>query len=350
MPAAGTWSASRPRRRTSRPSTSSPSAPAQASRRCSTSCRCSRAATTWRNAVAILDEMVDAGAGSRGAWPRPAGGWRSCSATPTPPRNSAWSARRCGCSTSSCGWPAGRRRTTSAGPVPRPRRRARPRRRPGRPGRAGAGTRLGGRPVQGHRAGRGHLRPVRPPGDRPAAPGAGHVGGAAAPRPRPARGLRRAAAGRRRPRPVGEALEAGALAAYRGAGRRPTDSREWFARLSPLAEIGGMRLGSRPARRGLAAPVGLADLRAIPWVFAWAQTRVNLPGWYGLGSGLAAAIASPGGLAAVRRRLSRLAAAGGAARQRRDEPGEDQPADRRPLPGARPAASRWPGRCWRNTT
>jgi phosphoenolpyruvate carboxylase len=60
-----------------------------------------------------------------------------------------------------------------------------------------------------------------------------------------------------------------------------------------------MRLGSRPARRGLAGPAGLADLRAIPWVFAWAQTRANLPGWYGLGSGLAAAIDGPGGLPAV---------------------------------------------------
>jgi len=75
---------------------------------------------------------------------------------------------------------------------------------------------------------------------------------------------------------------------------------EWFARLSPLAEIGSMRLGSRPARRGLAAPAGLGDLRAIPWVFAWAQTRVNLPGWYGLGSGLDTAIADSGGIDAVR--------------------------------------------------
>ena len=99
--------------------------------------------------------------------------------------------------------------------------------------------------------------------------------------------------------PVTEALEAGALAAYRELVTADGFA-EWFARLSPLAEIGTMRLGSRPARRGLAAPAELADLRAIPWVFAWSQTRVNLPGWYGLGSGLAAAISGPGGLDAVR--------------------------------------------------
>ena len=88
---------------------------------------------------------------------------------------------------------------------------------------------------------------------------------------------------------------------------------DWFARISPLGEIGGLRIGSRPAKRGLRAPtpgaapaaascrsrwrlccggavpaMDLADLRAIPWVFAWSQTRLNLPGWYGLGSGLAA--------------------------------------------------------------
>jgi phosphoenolpyruvate carboxylase len=72
---------------------------------------------------------------------------------------------------------------------------------------------------------------------------------------------------------------------------------DWFARISPLGEIGQLRIGSRPAKRGLApagpgavATMDLTDLRAIPWVFAWSQTRMNLPGWFGLGSGLAAVV------------------------------------------------------------
>src|SRR5690606_37792519 len=52
-----------------------------------------------------------------------------------------------------------------------------------------------------------------------------------------------------------------------------------------------LRLGSRPAARGRhrreAAP-SIDELRAIPWTFAWSQSRINLPGWYGLGSALAA--------------------------------------------------------------
>jgi phosphoenolpyruvate carboxylase len=61
-----------------------------------------------------------------------------------------------------------------------------------------------------------------------------------------------------------------------------------LAQASPLEEIGELRMGSRPARRS-AATSGreLSDLRAIPWVFAWSQTRANIPGWYGLGTGLA---------------------------------------------------------------
>ncbi|GAA0607881.1 phosphoenolpyruvate carboxylase [Kribbella sandramycini] len=62
---------------------------------------------------------------------------------------------------------------------------------------------------------------------------------------------------------------------------------EWFGRVTPLEELGQLPLGSRPARRGVAVS-SLEDLRAIPWVFAWSQARVNAPGWYGLGSALAA--------------------------------------------------------------
>ncbi|HSJ19371.1 MAG TPA: phosphoenolpyruvate carboxylase [Nocardioidaceae bacterium] len=58
---------------------------------------------------------------------------------------------------------------------------------------------------------------------------------------------------------------------------------------SPLEELGELRMGSRPVRRsGAQTGRDLADLRAIPWVFAWSQTRANVPGWFGLGSALAA--------------------------------------------------------------
>jgi len=61
---------------------------------------------------------------------------------------------------------------------------------------------------------------------------------------------------------------------------------DWFGRVSPLAEVDRLRMGSRPARRS--ERTMFEDLRAIPWVFAWAQTRLNLPGWYGFGSATAA--------------------------------------------------------------
>jgi phosphoenolpyruvate carboxylase len=77
-------------------------------------------------------------------------------------------------------------------------------------------------------------------------------------------------------------------AAARGAYHRLVRTQgfpDWFARVTPLEEIGSLPIGSRPARRGLTVS-SLEDLRAIPWVFAWAQTRVNLPGWFGLGAAL----------------------------------------------------------------
>ena len=61
----------------------------------------------------------------------------------------------------------------------------------------------------------------------------------------------------------------------------------WFATVTPMEEIGRLQLGSRPARRGLSVE-SLEDLRAIPWVFAWSQARINLAGWFGLGSALEA--------------------------------------------------------------
>jgi len=66
------------------------------------------------------------------------------------------------------------------------------------------------------------------------------------------------------PASVASVLEAAALRAYRELVTADGFA-DWFGRLSPLGELGGMRLGSRPARRGLTAPAGLADLRAIPW-------------------------------------------------------------------------------------
>lgn len=60
-----------------------------------------------------------------------------------------------------------------------------------------------------------------------------------------------------------------------------------FEQMTPIDVIARMPLGSRPARRR--ATQGIGDLRAIPWVFAWTQCRALLPGWFGVGSGLAAA-------------------------------------------------------------
>ncbi len=59
----------------------------------------------------------------------------------------------------------------------------------------------------------------------------------------------------------------------------------FFERATPIDVIENARIGSRPARRS--GQRTLADLRAIPWVFAWNQSRFVLPGWYGLGSALA---------------------------------------------------------------
>ena len=59
----------------------------------------------------------------------------------------------------------------------------------------------------------------------------------------------------------------------------------FFVAATPIEELSELTLGSRPATRG-DGTVSLGSLRAIPWVFAWSQSRVNLPAWYGLGSAI----------------------------------------------------------------
>ena len=109
-------------------------------------------------------------------------------------------------------------------------------------------------------------------------------------------------------RAVMDELAAEARRAYRALVWDDPAFERVFGEATPIAEISGLRLGSRPAARSMqstgsvampsagGAPsvpgeprgASLESLRAIPWVFAWTQVRINLPGWYGLGSALAA--------------------------------------------------------------
>ena len=81
---------------------------------------------------------------------------------------------------------------------------------------------------------------------------------------------------------VMERLSELAFQAYRGLVYETEGFNRFFRQATPIAEIGGLNIGSRPASRK--ASDRIEDLRAIPWVFSWAQCRLMLPGWYGFGS------------------------------------------------------------------
>src|SRR3546814_18843707 len=81
-------------------------------------------------------------------------------------------------------------------------------------------------------------------------------------------------------------ISGSAFTAYRDLVYGTEGFRTFFRQMTPIAEIAGLKIGSRPASRTKSDRI--EDLRAIPWVFSWAQARVMLPGWYGVGHALAA--------------------------------------------------------------
>jgi phosphoenolpyruvate carboxylase len=96
-------------------------------------------------------------------------------------------------------------------------------------------------------------------------------------------------------------LAATSRRAYRALVWEDATFEAYFRAATPIAELSAMALGSRPAARAGGVRT-LEQLRAIPWVFAWSQSRANLPGWYGVGSAIEAYVAThgPEGLASLR--------------------------------------------------
>jgi phosphoenolpyruvate carboxylase len=81
-----------------------------------------------------------------------------------------------------------------------------------------------------------------------------------------------------------ERLSTVSCAAYRKIVREEPRFVPYFRSATPELELSGLNVGSRPAKRNPKG--GVESLRAIPWVFAWTQTRLNLPAWLGVGNAL----------------------------------------------------------------
>jgi phosphoenolpyruvate carboxylase len=104
-------------------------------------------------------------------------------------------------------------------------------------------------------------------------------------------------------RAILERLSALAFQAYRGLVYETEGFNRYFRESTPIAEIAGLNIGSRPASRKPSERI--EDLRAIPWVFSWAQCRLMLPGWYGFGSAVEGWLKEqPGGIDVLRRMVA----------------------------------------------
>ena len=82
-----------------------------------------------------------------------------------------------------------------------------------------------------------------------------------------------------------EEMSAASLAAYRACVHDDPEFLAFWRQATPIDDISELNFGSRPTYRRKGS-VTVSDLRAIPWVFSWMQSRFNFPGWYGLGRGL----------------------------------------------------------------
>ena len=95
-------------------------------------------------------------------------------------------------------------------------------------------------------------------------------------------------------RAIASALASDARAYYRALVHDDAEFPAYFRAATPIDVIERLRIGSRPSKRaggvGVVRPPGIASLRAIPWVFAWAQNRSGLTAWYGVGTALQRAL------------------------------------------------------------
>jgi len=90
-----------------------------------------------------------------------------------------------------------------------------------------------------------------------------------------------------------EELSASAFAAYRALVYETPGFIRYFREATPINEISDLNIGSRPSARR--ASDRIEDLRAIPWVFSWGQSRQSIPGFYGFGSAVTSFLAGGGG-------------------------------------------------------